>query len=170
MDGTTEEMMMPRTSAASIFSIEKRFRKRTPYSSTVWFLMVATRQWAIMRGSALGCFTNPTCATSYTPSTVLVLPTSTTSSIRSPPWQRTNTAGNYDAQSPVGAHAKKPPRVKPIGGATVAAIFVYMHALAVSIRGPGFDLPVERAELYARNFNGIVHRPHQSAIFAVKRF
>src|SRR5438128_11953157 len=152
MGGITEDMMIPRTSSASICSTAKRFRNSTPYSSTVWVLMVATRQWAIMRGSGRGCFTKPTEEISYTPRTVLVLPTSTTSSIRCPPPQWTNTAGNHDPQSLAGAYPKEPSGIKTVGGATIAAFFIHMHKFAVSVRRAGFDLLEDWAELDCRNF------------------
>src|ERR1700694_672745 len=169
MGGTTDEMMIPRTSPASIFSTAKRLRKRTPYSSTVWFLMVATRQWAIMRGSAFGGFTKPTEAISYTPSTVLVLPTSTTSSI-GPPSQWANAAGNHDAQPLIRAYAKKSPVIKTVGGAAVTAFFINMHELAMSVRTAGLNLLEDRAKLDCRNLDGIAHCPQQTAILAVERF
>src|SRR5438128_2593321 len=134
MGGTTEEIMMPRTSAASILSTAKRLRKSTPYSSTVWVLMVATRQWAIMRGPELAGFTNPGGFSSYTPRTVLVLPTSITSSIRSP-WQGPHAAGNCHTQSVLGADAQEATSIQPVSYATVTAVFVHMHVLAVSIGG-----------------------------------
>src|SRR5579859_1108196 len=146
MGGTTEEMMIPRTSPASILSTAKRLRKSTPYSSTVWFLMVATRQWAIMRGPGFGGFTNPTEAISYTPSTVLVLPTSTTSNIL-PPSQRTNAARNHDAQSLICANAKKAAVIETIGGAAVTAIFIDMHELAMCVRTAGLNFLEDGAEL-----------------------
>src|SRR5690242_10332952 len=106
MDGTTEEITIPRTSAASILSIAKRLRKSTPYSSTVWVLMVATRQWAAMRGLSEAGEANPARLISYTPSTVLVLPTSTTSSIR-PPCHRTHAAGGYHTHPIFGTDTQK---------------------------------------------------------------
>src|SRR5438270_9070769 len=138
MGGTTEEIMMPRTSAASILSTAKRLRKSTPYSSTVWVLIVATRQWAIMRGPEPAGFTKPGELSSYTPRTVLVLPTSITSSIRSP-WQRTHAAGNCHPQPLLSADAQEATRIQTVGYAAVAAIFVHVYMLAVSIRGAGLD-------------------------------
>src|SRR5438552_965728 len=132
--------------------------------------MVATRHWAIMRVPCRGCFTKPTEEISYTPSTVLVLPTSTTSNIRCPPSQWTNAAGNHDPQSLVGAHPKKPPGIKAVGGATITAVFINLHELAVSVRRAGFDPLKQRAKLDGRDLNRIVDRPHQAAILAVERF
>src|SRR5437016_6280487 len=136
MGGTTEEMMMPRTSVASIFSTANRLRKRTPYSSTVWLLMVATRQWAIIRAPAPEGLAKPTGFSSKTPSTVLVLPTSTTSSIRSPR-QGTHTAGDHHAQTLFGADTKEALRVQAIGDAAIAAIFIHVDQFAMSVGGPG---------------------------------
>src|ERR1041385_3923647 len=83
MGGTTDEMMIPLTSAASTLPMSKRLRKRTPYSSTVWVMTVATRQCASRRGEEL-LPAKPGATVSYTPSTVLVLPTSRTRSIVTP--------------------------------------------------------------------------------------
>src|ERR1700757_3436826 len=100
MGGTTVEMMMPRTSEASTLPIANRLRNSTPYSSTVWVRIVATRQCAISFAPAWGA--DPGVPISYTPSTVLVFPTSRTSSIGSPCY-RAHATGNYDAQALVGA-------------------------------------------------------------------
>src|SRR5260370_4878973 len=117
-------MMMPRTSAASTCLMANRLRKSTPYSSTVWVLMVATRQWAISRGAAL-LAAKPGALISYTPSTVLVLPTSRTSSIPAP-FERAHAAGNHDAQPAVGAHAEKAAGVQTVSHAAVAAVFIHI--------------------------------------------
>src|SRR5262249_40119704 len=112
-----------------------------------------------MRGSDLGCFTKPKAGSSYTPRTVLVLPTSTTSNIRCPPSQRTDAAGNHDAQSLIGAHTKKTPGIKTVRSSTIAAIFIHVHELAVSVRGAGLDLFENLAELDCRDLDRIVHSP-----------
>src|SRR5215813_10267873 len=124
-------MMMPRTSAASTFPIANRLRKSTPYSSTVWVLMVATRQWAISRGGEL-LPAKPGAHISYTPSTVLVLPTSRTSSIGTP-LERAHAAGDHDAQPAVGTHAEKAARIQTVRHTAVAAVFIHMHGLPESV-------------------------------------
>src|SRR6476646_4564585 len=129
MGGTTEETMMPRTSAASTFPMANRLRKRTPYSSTVWVITVATRQCAIRRGTVV-LPANPGALFSSTPSTVLVLPTSRTRSIFPP---RPDASGNHDPQTFVSSHAEKTARVKAVGYAVVAAIFIHVDKLALRV-------------------------------------
>src|SRR5882724_8127130 len=133
MGGTTDEMIIPRTSAASTFPMAKRLRNRTPYSSTVWVMTVATRQWASRRGAAAGLLANPGTPVSYTPSTVLVLPTSRTSSIL-PPCQRAHASGNHDAQAAIGAYAKKPARIQPVRDALVPSIFIHVYEFSLGVR------------------------------------
>src|SRR5215472_13083164 len=123
-------MTIARTSPASTFPIAKRLRKSTPYSSTVWVLIVATRQWAIRRAPDL--WVGPASPVSYTPSTVLVLPTSRTSSIGSP-WQRAHAAGNHDAQAAVGPDSEEAARVQAVSDAGVTAVFVHANHLAVGV-------------------------------------
>jgi len=81
---TTEEITMPCTSLTSRCAIEKRLRNSTPYSSTVCVLLVVTRQLA-RRRSYWGAVSPSAEARSKTPRTVLVLPTSSTSSMKSGP-------------------------------------------------------------------------------------
>src|ERR1051326_4667899 len=132
MGGTTDEMMIPLTSAASTLPMSKRLRKRTPYSSTVWVMTVATRQCASRRGEAL-LPAKPVATFSYTPSTVLVLPTSRTRSISTPRF-RPHASGNDDAQPFVCTHAQEPTGIKSIGHAVVTAVFIHMDQLALGIR------------------------------------
>src|SRR5436190_21932048 len=120
--------------------------------------MVATRQWAIMRGPPPAAFTNPGELSSYTPRTVLVLPTSITSSIRSP-WQGTNVAGNGHAQTVLGADAQEATGIQPVGYAAVAAIFVHMHMLAKNIRRAGLDSSQNRLIALCGARPGTVHGP-----------
>src|SRR5579859_542300 len=130
MGGTTEEMMMPLTPSASILPMAKRLRNSTPYSSTVCVITVATRQCASRRGAAPPFPAKPGTAVSYTPSTVLVLPTSRTRSIVAP-LGRADTAGNYDAQPLIGADAKEAARIQSVSDAVVASVFIHMHQLAL---------------------------------------
>src|SRR5260370_31351472 len=125
-------MMMPRTPVASTLPIAKRLRNSTPYSSSVWVLIVATRQWATNLG-AEPFAAKPGMLISYTPSTVLVLPTSRTSSIGAP-CQRAHAAGNHGPQTPVGAHAEKASWIQTVGNAAVPAVFIHVHRFAVRVR------------------------------------
>src|SRR4249920_169799 len=113
MGGTTEEMMIPLTSAASTLPMANRLRKRTPYSSTVWVITVATRQCASRREGEL-LPAKPGATVSYTPSTVFVLPTSRTRSIVTP-CSRPHAPGNDDPQPFVRTHAQKTAGIESIG-------------------------------------------------------
>src|SRR6185437_12875293 len=160
--------MMPRTSLASTSPIAKRLRNNTPYSSTVWVIMVATRQWASRRGSALGLPANPETAISYTPSTVLVLPTSRTRSIGSP-LRRPHAAGNHNAQTLVSAHAQKAAWIKPVCNAVVAAVFIHMDLLAVRISGARLHAAHDGLKPQRRRADRAAHGPQQGAIFTIDR-
>src|SRR5664280_1418055 len=84
--GTTEEITMPCTELTSSPCIANKLRKRTPYSSTICVLMVETHQCASRRPAP--CSAD---LASKAPSTVLVLPTSMTSSMDyCPPSARTS--------------------------------------------------------------------------------
>src|SRR6266704_3046137 len=78
--GTTEETTIPPMSFGSNPSIENKFLKRTPYSSTVCAARVVTRQFATSL-SYLGGGAESVRDFANTPSTVLVLPTSRTRSM-----------------------------------------------------------------------------------------
>src|SRR5215471_14116938 len=158
-------MMMPRTSPASTFPMANRLRKSTPYSSTVWVLMVATRQWAISRG-AVFLAAKAGRPISYTPSTVLVLPTSRTSSIPTP-FEWAHAAGNHDAQPAVGTHAKKAARVQTVRHAAVATIFVHVHGLAERVRGACFHALDDRLVAQVRRAHRTRGGPHQPANFPI---
>src|SRR5579864_7241391 len=158
MGGTTEEMMMARTSAASTLPMAKRLRKSTPYSSTVCVRMVATRQCAISRGDALPI--------SYTPRTVLVLPTSRTRSI-SPPRGRTHAAGDDDAQSAVGADPQETTGIEAIGCAGVTSVLLHVNPFPVRVRRSGLHALHDGFKAKSRRPDGAGHGPHQSAIFPV---
>src|SRR5215472_15359214 len=166
MGGTTEEMMMPRTSAASTFPIAKRLRKSTPYSSTVWVLMVATRQWASSCGAEF-LPEKPGMFISYTPSTVLVLPTSRTKSIRSPQ-QRPHAAGYYDPQTFVGADAEKAAWIQAIGHAAETAVLIHMYQLTVCIGRTRLHALDDRLKTEIRGSHRAGDGAHQGAIFAIE--
>src|SRR5262249_39083314 len=166
MGGTTDEMMMPRTSAASTFPIAKRLRKSTPYSSTVCVLMVATRQCASSRGAEFLAGT-PGMLISYTPRTVLVLPTSRTNSIRSPQ-QRPHTAGYDDPQTFVSAHAEKAARIQAIRHAAEAAVFIHLYQLTVSVGRTRLHALDDRLKTKIRGSHRPVDGANQSAIFAIE--
>src|SRR5215469_3936008 len=166
MGGTTEEMMMPRTSAASTLPIAKRLRKSTPYSSTVWVLMVATRQCASSRGAEFlpeipGMFI------SYTPSTVLVLPTSRTNSIRSPQ-QRPHAAGYDDPQTFVGADAEKATRIQAVGHAAETAVLIHVYQLTVCVGRTRLHALDDRLKTEIRSSHRAGDGAHQGAIFAIE--
>src|SRR5579864_855105 len=165
MGGTTEETMIPRTSAASTFPMANRLRKRTPYSSTVCVITVATRQCAISRG-AVALPANPGAVFSYTPRTVFVLPTSRTRSIF-PPWP--DASGNDDAQTFVCAHAEKAAWIKTIGHAIVPAVFIHVDKLALRIRRARFHTPHDGLKAQRWSTNGTAHGAEQGSIFAVDR-
>src|SRR5947207_6964819 len=78
--GTTEETTMPPMSFGSSPPMENKFRKRTPYSSTVCAPRVVTRQLATSL-SYLGGRVASVRDFANTPRTVLVLPTSRTRSM-----------------------------------------------------------------------------------------
>src|SRR5260370_7768430 len=105
---------------------------------------------------------------SYTPSTVLVLPTSRTSSIRSPQ-ERAHAAGNDDPQSFVGTHAKKAAWIEAIGDPAEAAVLIHVYQLTVCVGrtrlyplDDGFKTKVGRAHRAGNS-------SHQRAIFAIER-
>src|SRR5262249_51939990 len=166
MGGTTEEMMMPRTSAASTFPIAKRLRKSTPYSSTVWVLMVATRQCASSLGAEF-LPGKPGMLISYTPSTVLVLPTSRTNSIRSPR-QRPHAAGYDDPQTFVGADAEKAAWIQAIGHAAETAALIHMYQLTVCVGTTRLHALDDRLKTKIRGSYRTGDGAHQGAIFAIE--
>src|SRR6266478_1330549 len=100
-------------------------------------MTVATRQWASRRGAPAGLLAKPGTPVSYTPSTVLVLPTSRTRSIL-PPRHRAYASGNYHAQAAIGAHTKKAARIKPVRDALVSSVFIHVHELSLSVRRSRF--------------------------------
>src|SRR5215831_15398239 len=155
--------MMPRTSAASTLPMANRLRKSTPYSSTVWVLMVATRQWAIRRGAAF-LEARPGALISYTPSTVLVLPTSRTSSIRSP-FERAHAAGDHDAQPTVGAHTQKTAWVQTVRHAAVPSVFIHEHSLAQRVGRARLHAFDDRPKAKVRRAHRPGGGPHQPAVF-----
>src|SRR5215472_11538098 len=159
MGGTTDEMMIPLTSAASTSPMSKRLRKRTPYSSTVCVMTVATRQCASRRGEAL-LPAKPVATVSYTPSTVLVLPTSRTRSIVTP-CGRPHASGNNDPQPFVRTHAQEAARIKSIGHAVVAAIFIHMDLFALAIRRAGFYPAHNGLKAQRRSADGTAHGAKQ---------
>src|SRR3979490_2377727 len=82
MGGTTDDIPIPRTSFTSMLSMANKLRKRTPYSSTVCVLIVATRQCAInLVYLAVESDSAPGASAPYRPSTVFVFPTSSKRSI-----------------------------------------------------------------------------------------
>src|SRR5690349_5742069 len=166
MGGTTEEIMIPLTSAASTSPMANRLRKRTPYSSTVWVMTVATRQCASRRGGEL-LPAKPSATFSYTPSTVLVLPTSTTRSIVTPR-SRPHASGNDDAQPFVRTNAQETAGIKSIGHAVIAAVFIHMDQLALGIRRARFHAPHDGLKAQRRSADGAAHGAKQCAILAVK--
>src|SRR5215469_1687832 len=164
--GTTDEIMMPLTSATSTLPMAKRLRKSTPYSSTVWVLMVATRQCATSRGAEFlpeipGMFI------SYTPSTVLVLPTSRTNSIRSPQ-QRPHAAGYDDPQTFVGADAEKAARIQAVGYAAETAVLIHMYQLTVCVGRTRLHALDDRLKTKIRGSYRAGDGAHQGAIFAIE--
>src|SRR5215467_13893324 len=167
MGGTTEEMMIPLTSAASTLPMSKRLRKRTPYSSTVWVMTVATRQCASRRGGEL-LPAKPGATVSYTPSTVLVLPTSRTRSIVTP-CSRPHASGNNDPQPFVGTNAQEAAGIKSIGHAIVAAIFIHMDLLAMAIRRARLHAPYDGLKTQRRSADRAAHGAKQGAILTIKR-
>src|SRR5260370_118496 len=105
---------------------------------------------------------------SYTPSTVLVLPTSRTSSIRSPQ-ERAHAGGNDDPQSFVGTYAKKAGWIEAIGDPAEAAVLIHVYQLTVCVGrtrlhplDDGFKTKVGRAHRAGNS-------SHQRAIFAIER-
>src|SRR5438477_4023837 len=139
--GTTDDTMMPFTSAASTCCMENRLWKSTPYSSTVWVRMVATRQWA--RSDILSSPDLKPAGRWYTPSTVLVLPTSITSSIGSlTHWltelpgliNRAHPAGEHCTQAFASAYAQKAALIEPFGHTFVAALFFHVNPPAARHR------------------------------------
>src|SRR5258708_3796761 len=167
MGGTTDEMMIPRTSSASTFPMAKRLRNKTPYSSTVWVMTVATRQWASRRGGAAGLLAKPGTPVSYTPSTVLVLPTSRTRSIL-PPRQRAHASGNHHAQAAVGAHAKKAARVQPVRDALVPSVFIHMQEFSLGVRRARLHPPHDRFKAQCGSTDGTAHGAQQCPVFAIQ--
>src|SRR5206468_2095295 len=141
--------MIPRTSATSTFPMAKRLRKRTPYSSTVCVITVATRQWAISRGAVV-LPAKPEALFSYTPNTVLVLPTSRTRSFFPP---RPDASGNHDPQTLVCTRAQKAARIKAIGYAVVTAIFIHMYDLALRVRRARLHAPHDGLKTQRRSTN-----------------
>src|ERR1051326_1956424 len=132
MGGTTEEMMIPLTSAASTLPMAKRLRKRPHFSPPVWLCRSPPRG-AARRGAEPLSPAKPVATFSYTPSTVLVLPTSRTRSISTPRF-RPHASGNDDEQPFVCTHAQEPTGIKSIGHAVVTAVFIHMDQLALGIR------------------------------------
>src|ERR1041385_3636907 len=164
MGGTTEETMIPRTSATSTFPIANRLRKRTPYSSTVRGITVATRQCAIRRG-LVALPAKPAALFSYTPSTVLVFPTSRTRSIFPP---RPYASRDNDAQALVCLHTEKAARIKAVGYPVVTTIFIHMDGLALRIRRARFHASHDGLKAQRGSANGAAHGAKQCAILAVE--
>src|ERR1044071_9296792 len=167
MGGTTEEMMIPLTSAASTLPMSNRLRKRTPYSSTVWVITVATRQCAKRHDEEL-LPAKPGATFSYTPSTVLVLSTSRTRSITAPR-SRPHAPGNDDAQPFVRTHAQEPSGIKSIGHAVVTAVFIHMDQLALGVGRARFYPAHNGFKAQRRSADGAAHGPKQCAIPGVNR-
>src|SRR6266700_359656 len=166
MGGTTDEIMIPRTSAASTLPIANRLRNRTPYSSTVWVMTVATRQCASRRGTA-GLSAKPETLDSYTPSTVLVLPTSRTRSIL-PPRHRAYASGNYHAQAAIGAHTKKAAGIKPVRNALVSSVFIHVHELSLSVRRSRLYPAHDGFKTQSRSADRAAHGAQQGTVLAIQ--
>src|SRR5947208_9234176 len=130
--GTTDETMMPFTSAASTCCMENRLWKSTPYSSTVWVRMVATRQCA--RSDILSSPDLKPAGRWYTPSTVLVLPTSMTKSMVHLFISSAHPAGEHGTHAFASAYAQKAALIEPFGHTFVATLFFHVNPPAARHR------------------------------------
>src|ERR1700679_366346 len=126
---TTDEIAISDTSFISRFFRWKRFNNKIPNSSLVCFDGVVMRQFATSSDAA-ALFPSR-----YSPSTVLVLPTSIASSIccRSPDvlLYAPDSAREYSVvYAVVSSYAQESTRIQPICHASIAAALVYANLFA----------------------------------------